>query len=357
MLKLLLTFVLLTTVVNSTSAWKYQTKCTRHIGSPNVGKKDPSSSIVDDFDKDDEYDNFATRIPSLLTPTAVSENDEDKLLRLKCPNINDFLFIGLTQYGVSNSSSVNNPKQCTINPSDCLISVDYIASQCNGLNTCDIQLDAQFLHSCKNHSDYISVAYECIPGSKRMDVCSNDETFIIDSSSKQQDSAAPLNNRFGSFYLASPGYPNEYANNLNNCSCQLEYVKIDTTGQTEQQQQQQQKLDTESINLRFKSYEFDLEEDEESGQTSSEDATATNSLRRERCTKDSLKIESIVDENGSSASSSVSLCGQYRDFKEFYAKGSRFNFNFNTDDAITRRGFLLKVEPTPGKSTKTVFFL
>jgi hypothetical protein len=339
LVSVILTFLLIT---NAASAWKYQTKCTKHTGSPNTPNKSLGySSIVDDFVKDEDlevnsYDNFATK-----TPASNSDDDSDKILRLKCPNINDFLFIGLTQYGVSNSSET---QQCQINANDCLISVDYISNQCNGLNTCDIQLDSQFLHSCKNHSDYINIAYECIPGSKRMDVCSNDETFIIDSSWNANRKDGSLNNRFGSFYLSSPNYPNEYANNLNNCSCKLEYVKIDaantqTNGQLETQ---------DEINLQFKSYEFDLEEGEDANANSIEEQSYLNSLRKEKCTKDSLRIESVIENKDEISASSINLCGQYKDFKEFYAKGTRFNFNFNTDDVITRRGFLLKVEPTAG---------
>ena len=147
-------------------------------------------------------------------------------MRLKCANQNDFLFIGLTQYGVRTSTTKTQTKdetQCEINQNDCLVTVDYLSNECNGLNSCDIQLDAQFLHTCKNHSDYLSVAYECVPGAKRVDICSNEETFLIDPNNDD----SMLASRFGSFYLSSPNYPNEYGNGLSNCSCKLEYVKIE----------------------------------------------------------------------------------------------------------------------------------
>jgi hypothetical protein len=40
------------------------------------------------------------------------------------------------------------------------------------------------------------------------------------------------------------------------------------------------------------------------------------------------------------------MCGQYKEFREFYAKGTDFKLNFTTDDVITRRGFLMRVSPT-----------
>lgn len=223
---------------------------------------------------------------------------------LKCPNSNDFLFIGQTQYGVASKPL---EAKCEIQPNDCLVSVDYLASQCNGLNSCDIQLDAQFLHTCKNLSDYLSIAYECIPGSKRVDICSNEEAFIIDST--LNEAKTDLNTRFGSFYLASPNYPWEYDSNSNNCSCRLEYVEIDGN----------QPINNE-MNMVFKSYEFDLEDGENN-----------------KCNKDKLSIEGD--------NQTQELCGQHQDFKQFYAKGQTIKLNFTSDDVITRRGFLLEIAP------------
>lgn len=37
------------------------------------------------------------------------------------------------------------------------------------------------------------------------------------------------------------------------------------------------------------------------------------------------------------------LCGHYKEFKEFYAHGSSVSLNFQSDDFITRRGFLFKI--------------
>ncbi len=177
-------------------------------------------SIADEFERD---------MTPLTTTTDDSSPSVNKQMRLKCANQNDFLFIGLTQYGVhSSSSTTTSLSKCEINQNDCLVTVDYLSNECNGLNTCDIQLDAQFLHTCKNHSNYLSVAYECVPGAKRVDICSNQETFLIDPSTSSHDNEqGALESRFGSFYLSSPNYPNEYGNGLNNCTCKLDYVNIE----------------------------------------------------------------------------------------------------------------------------------
>ena len=224
-------------LAHNTHAWKYQTQCTKTAQSSSLLTSDNTYSIVDDFE---------LIIPNQEHKPIVQSNK----MTLKCPNSNDFLFIGQTQYGVALPSDTRSASpQCEIQPNDCLVSVDYLASQCNGINSCDIQLDAQFLHTCKNLSDYLSIAYECIPGSKRVDACSNEETFIIDATLSADSSE--LNARFGSFYLASPNYPWEYAANSNNCSCRLEYVEIDGSEPVNNE-----------MHLVFKAFEFDMEEGE-----------------------------------------------------------------------------------------------
>ena len=41
------------------------------------------------------------------------------------------------------------------------------------------------------------------------------------------------------------------------------------------------------------------------------------------------------------------MCGQHRDFEQFFAKGQSVKLSFTSDDVITRRGFLLEVAPAP----------
>ncbi len=292
-------FYFLVSSTDFAHSWKYLTKCTKTAQSSSIqsaSSEHNSYSIVDDFEQ--------ILVPKNERSIKASENNNK--MTLKCPNSNDFLFIGLTQYGVSSVSRAQS--SCEIKENDCLVTVDYLASQCNGINACDIQLDAQFLHTCKNLSDYLSIAYECIPGSKRINVCSNEETFIIDSTFTS--AKTDLNARFGSFYLASPNYPWEYDSNLNNCSCHLEYVEIDGASTASK---------SDEMNLVFKTLEFDLEDGE-----------------NRKCNKDKLRVTGNTE---------LSLCGHHSDFEQFYAKGKEISVNFTTDDVITRRGFLVEVAP------------
>jgi hypothetical protein len=106
----------------------------------------------------------------------------------------------------------------------------------------------------------------------------------------------------------------------------LDYVQIDNSGSASGQQHEEQVM-----NLAFKSYEFDLEDYQQQQES------------HEQCTKDYLKIESS---NGRKLS--TRFCGQMKKFKEFYAKGNNLKLNFTTDDAISRRGFLIKISPIAG---------
>jgi len=267
-------------------------------------------------------------------PLLTNQNEsKQKQMRLKCANQNDFLFIGLTQYGVRTSPFQTND-ECEINQNDCLVTVDYLSNECNGLNACDIQLDAQFLHTCKNHSDYLSVAYECVPGAKRVDICSNEETFLVDPNNDNDDGGGMMASRFGSFYLSSPNYPNEYGNGLSNCSCKLEYVKIENEEGDEDEEEQ-----VSQINLVLKTYEFDMEE----GDSNEHVANLDNQNLNNQCLKDYLSIES-----SSSKLNELKLCGNYKEFKEFYVKGHSFKLNFTTDEYLSRRGFLIKISPNAG---------
>ena len=330
-------YLKLKVLIKNVHGWKYQTKCTQisqsslsmaAAASLPLSKQKSNNKNFDDFELNNNNNNNNNNL--IDTDDIFNSNhDESKIMNLKCSNINDFLFIGLTQYGVSTKSTSNHQhhNQCQINQDDCLVTVDYLANECNGLNSCDIQLDSQFLHSCKNHSDYLSVAYECIPGAKRVDICSNEELYIIDPSSSSTQSLNTnddIISRFGSFYLSSPNYPNEYSNNLNNCSCKINYVHIDTDNNDENDKRNE----NQEINLVFKSFEFDMEE-------------ADN----EQCNKDYLQVESFDDKTNKSIKS-LQMCGQYKDFNEFYAKGNSFKLNLTTDDVISRRGFLIRVSPT-----------
>jgi hypothetical protein len=172
-----------------------------------------------------------------------------------------------------------------------LVTVDYLANECNGYNSCTIQLDSQYLHSCKNYSNYLTIAYKCLSKSNQIDVCSNGVLENIDE-----------------FYLKTPNYPNEYDNNIN-CTCNIEPV------------------DDLKINLKFELLEFDVEEGESMN----------------LCNKDKL----VISDSWTNSTRKM-LCGQYKDFKEFNVVQSSLAINFTTDDSISRRGFLIKIKSIDG---------
>lgn len=165
-------------------------------------------------------------------------------------------------------------------------------------------------------------------------MCSNDETFLIDSTlntkSSSSSSPNPSLSRFGAFYLTSPGYPNEYANNLVNCSCRLEYVRIENSPSllsAAASTSRPIQSNTAEISLAISAYEFDLEEEEA------------------KCNKDYFRITS----NGN-RSTETTLCGHHKEFNEFYSNGRTIELDFKSDDFITRRGFLFKISTIPSAS-------
>ena len=223
---------------------------------------------------------------------------------MKCPQLDQYLFIGQTQYGVSSLLSINNDDDniCSVKYGDCLVMVDYLGNECNGLNTFSIQLDAQYLHSCKNYSNYISIAYECLNRDNQIDICSN---RIIENSN--------------GFILKTPNYPNEYENNLKNCTCNIQ-VQDDREGGEEEEKR---------LNLKFELLEYDVEEGE------------ANAI--ELCNKDKMTIN-----DSKTNQTRKLLCGQHKEFKEFNLASTGLTINFTTDDSISRRGFLMRIKSING---------
>ena len=220
-------------------------------------------------------------------------------LELKCPQLDQYLYIGQTQYGVSSSYNA-----CTVKDGDCLVTVDYLANECNGLSSCIIQLDAQYLHSCKNYSNYLSIAYQCFRRQNQVDICSNTVLENVDE-----------------FIIKTPNYPNEYENNLNNCACNIELNDNDDDYND----------GDKKLNLKYELLEFDVEEGE--------------SNAAELCNKDKL----VVSESKTNQTRKI-LCGQYKEFKEFNlaSASTALAINFTTDDSISRRGFLMRIKSING---------
>ena len=99
-----------------------------------------------------------------------SENyiiSNSKSLKLDCNS--DLIYIVWSHYGHQNTKDQmrnrnSNNSTCDFSVNDCIVNVDYVANECNGLNSCQISLDTQYLHSCKAYSDYIFILYDCIDG-------------------------------------------------------------------------------------------------------------------------------------------------------------------------------------------------
>lgn len=177
--------------------------------------------------------------------------------------------------------------------------MDYLGNECNGLSNCTIQLDAQYLHSCKNYSNYLSIAYECLNRDNQIDVCSNS---ILESSE--------------GFILKTPNYPNEYDNNLRNCTCNVELA-------------QNHDANDRKLSLKFELLEYDVEEGE------------ANAI--ELCNKDRMTISELKTNQTRKL-----LCGQHKEFKEFNLASTGLTINFTTDDSISRRGFLMRIKSING---------
>ena len=119
---------------------------------------------------------------------------------LSCAN-NGYILVRNLTFGVHKNSLSSTPT-CSYQPGDCTTRTTYIGMECNGLTTCDLDLNPQYLHICSQYSDYMVLDYSCLQGPS-LSVCEN---------------RLLVNERRA--FLRSPNYPHEYENSLN-CSCQI----------------------------------------------------------------------------------------------------------------------------------------
>ena len=78
-------------------------------------------------------------------------NNNDKTsVTLTCPN-NGYILVRNLTFGVHKTSSLAPATSsfCTYQPGDCTTRTTYIGMECNGLTTCDLDLNPQYLHICK----------------------------------------------------------------------------------------------------------------------------------------------------------------------------------------------------------------
>lgn len=73
-------------------------------------------------------------------------NNDKTSVTLSCPN-NGYILVRNLTFGVHKTSSL--PSTCTYQPGDCTTRTTYIGMECNGLTTCDLDLNPQYLHICK----------------------------------------------------------------------------------------------------------------------------------------------------------------------------------------------------------------
>lgn len=225
---------------------------------------------------------------------------QDRVLNLDCGN--DFIFIAWSHYGHKNDT-VN--KSCYLATSDCTVNVEYVSNECNGLSSCKVSLDSQYLHSCKAYSDYLFIVYKCIKSENSYNICDNIDTSIS-----------------SEFYLKSPNYPYEYLNNLD-CNCSLKSIE-------------------KSTQIEIELLEFDLE-----SLTSSISYLTSSSQVFRPLLAHNLPIESNSSclRDKLTINSDTQLCGTLKPFTTLSANSPSdvTKFRLKSDDALTRRGIWIKV--------------
>ncbi|CAF1612290.1 unnamed protein product, partial [Adineta ricciae] len=210
-------------------------------------------------------------------------NNNDKTsVTLTCPN-NGYILVRNLTFGVHKTSSLAPATSsfCTYQQGDCTTRTTYIGMECNGLTTCNLDLNPQYLHICSQYSDYMVLDYTCLQGSS-LSVCDN----RLISTSLHKDHR---------LFLRSPNYPHEYENSLN-CSCQIQ---------------------TKKSQVKF--LDFYLEERDEMN----------------ICSRDYLQID-----NRSYCGSTVE---DNNPIKSTIDLDSSFQLTFKTNDVITRKGFWLMI--------------
>ncbi|RNA31178.1 neuropilin and tolloid 2 [Brachionus plicatilis] len=224
-------------------------------------------------------------------PTSQLSQQHDRVLHLDCGD--DFIFIAWSHYGHKNHT---DNKSCHFAPNDCTVSVEYVSNECNGLSSCKVSLDAQYLHSCKAYSDYLFIVYKCVQSANSFSICDTIDTTLS-----------------SELYLKSPNYPYEYLNNLD-CNCSLT---------------------SQSSFIQIELLEFDLE----SLSSSINHASSSQKLRpfaasNASCSRDHLTIDSATQ-----------LCGTLKPFTTLSGRSlpGPVTLRLKSDDALTRRGIWIKI--------------
>ena len=228
------------------------------------------------------------------------ESSQHRVLNLDCGN--DFIYIAWSHYGHKNNTA---NKSCYFTPNDCTVNVEYVSNECNGLSSCKVSLDSQYLHSCKSYSNYLFIVYKCIESKQTYDICDHIDTSLS-----------------SEVYLKSPNYPYEYLNNLD-CNCSL-------------------KLNDKTAQIQIELLEFDLE----SLSSSINYLTSSSQILRPFLYKNfALTSNSSCSRDHLTINAETRLCGTLKPFTTL-STSKPFDlttFRLKSDDALTRRGIWIKI--------------
>ena len=238
-----------------------------------------------------------------------------------------------------------------------------MANECNGLNSCHISLDSQYLHSCKSYSDYLFIIYDCIEGKLfllfyRISPLKLNylEQFIFKAKSTVNicdntvDITKEGNISENVIYVQTPNYPNEYLRN-SDCNCSMRTnrdskIKIELLEfDMESSSSEENFVDLLTVNSKK------LNTGSKSKLQKKQAITLSPTENIQQCLRDYFQINTYNP-----------LCGTLKQFsslinvKDYDAEqennrdvGRITNFRFFSDDALTRRGFWLKIK---GKKTQ-----
>lgn len=73
--------------------------------------------------------------------------NEKTSVTLSCAN-NGYILVRNLTFGV-HKNALSTTATCSYQPGDCTTRTTYIGMECNGLTTCNLDLNPQYLHICK----------------------------------------------------------------------------------------------------------------------------------------------------------------------------------------------------------------
>jgi hypothetical protein len=75
-------------------------------------------------------------------------NNEKTSVTLSCAD-NGYILVRNLTFGVHKNLLSTTTPTCSYQPGDCTTRTTYIGMECNGLTTCDLDLNPQYLHICE----------------------------------------------------------------------------------------------------------------------------------------------------------------------------------------------------------------